>query len=198
LSEIRLSIIVPTVGRPTLQQTIRSIIDNGFRKNVDELLVISDGPSPEAEKILDFYRRWIDSKFTVGPVTKMVGQAQKNVGLEKAFGSHVVVMDDDDTYSPGAIDSIRQVVSENPTRPHLFKMLACSPRHSYGHCWRSKEILCGNVGTPMLVAPNVPGRVGRFGNHYSGDFDYVKSTVNLYPEKEDALIWVDQVIAYIY
>ncbi len=198
MSEIRLSIVVPTVGRPTLQQTLRSIIDTGFRSNVDELLVVSDGPSPEAEKILSFYKDWIDGRITVVPVTKMVGQAQKNVGLDKASGSHVLVMDDDDTYSPGAIDCIRKVISEKPDRPHLFKMLACSPRHSYGHCWRSKDIVCGNVGTPMVVAPNVPGRVGRFGNHYGGDFDYVRATVNMYPEKEEALVWVDQVIAYIY
>lgn len=198
MKDVRLSIVIPTIGRPCLSRVLRSVLDAGFDREADEVVVVSDGPSPDAQKILKFYESTIPARFFEGPVSRMVGQVQKNLGISKATGTHILVMDDDDQYVPDCFEHVRARIRQAPDRLHLFKMLACDPRHSYGHCWRSRDIVVGNVGTPMLVAPNVPGHLGQFGNHYCGDYDYVRSTVDLHPDRENGLSWVDHVIAYIY
>ena len=54
------------------------------------------------------------------------------------------------------------------------------------------QVRQGNIGTPNLVAPNVPGKLGTWGTRYEGDFDYIRSTLQHYPAGP---VWHD-VITY--
>jgi len=199
MNDVKLSVIIPTVGKPTLSRTLRSILDAGFDGGRDELIVVSDGPSEGARRIMDFYATWFPkAKFIQGPKTGVYGNTQRNVGIGVASGTHLAFMDDDDAYAPGALAAVREAVSKAPDRPHIFKMLVCDPRRTYGLCWRSKDVVLGNIGSPMMVTPNVPSRLGKFEEQYAGDFNFVRSTLDKYPEKDGAVVWVDHFIAYVY
>ena len=59
-------------------------------------------------------------------------------------------------------------------------------------------LVCGNVGTPMIVVPNLPARLGKWGDHYAGDFDFVKSTIALAPGRENDIVWREEFIVDVH
>ncbi len=196
MSAVRLTIAVPTIGRPTLARTLRSIVDAGFGED-DELLVIGDGPQPEARRTVEFYGRHLKATYLETEPTNFVGHPQRNHAMARAKGTHFMTIDDD-AYTFGALARVKETVAKNPARIHIFKMRGSAPRHSYGHCWRSKDLVVGNVGSPMICVPNVPEKLGRWASQYCGDFEFYASTIKLQDDGIASVIWVDDVIADIY
>ncbi len=100
-------------------------------------------------------------------------------------------MDDDDVWTPDAVSSIRSGVQIAPDRPHLFRF-----RHYDGEVYWLRIGLFGRcaIGAHCLIAPNLPGKVGRFALEYTGDFDYVESTILLHGGVPSAF-WHDRLIA---
>lgn len=197
MTDVRFTIAVPTTGRPTLSRTLRSIIDAGLDP-ADEVVVMGDGPQKEAVDIVNFYRQFFPIVYGETPNLGHVGHPIRNHVMDMAKGTHFLTIDDDDEYTAGALARMRATIGLNPGRVHIFKMRGAAPRHCYGYCWRSKDVVCGNVGTPMIVAPNVKERLGRWGERYIGDFDFYTSTIEKQEGKLDSVVWVDDVIANIY
>jgi len=195
---VKLSIIIPSTGRPTLTRTLQSIVDAGFRNGLDQLIAVSDGSNPEVRRVVQSFRSIADPLCIEGPETRCFGQMQKNVGMRAATGTHLMFIDDDDEYLPDALVKVRSAVAQNPDRPHLFKMVGLPPRHGYGTIWRDKSVVLGNVGTPMIVAPNVREKLGTWGEHYCGDFDFIHATSQLHDGNHARTVWVDEVIARIH
>jgi glycosyltransferase involved in cell wall biosynthesis len=109
------SIIVPTILRPTLAATLDSIQAAGLAPG-DEVLVMVDAehahkPLPpgvrasRAAPVAVYY-----SEVSRGGW----GGPARNLGVKAAKGSHLLFIDDDDVYRPGAIDTIRAMVAEAP------------------------------------------------------------------------------------
>lgn len=188
-----LSIIVPTAGRVTIERTILSYLPQ--MAPCDELLVMgdtTDGPLPKTATICDQY----------GPLVRYVpcssrahswGHNEINRGLELAHGDYVLGNDDDDIAAPGALGIIRDTVAGlDAPRPLLFRF-----RSYVGQVFWDRE---GNfqenhVGGHCGVFANLPGRVGRYTERYQGDFDYLKSTIDLWPNGIEDALWVDKIIA---
>lgn len=163
LNPPRLSIILPTTNRPTLHMAIRSCADQLL--SGDEILVK-----------LDQSRDW--------------GQTPRNEAMPQAKGDYLLFLDDDDVYLTGAFDVIRAALTENPGRPHIFRMR----RGEYNDLiWTEKVIRVGNVSTQMFVVPNDPARLGRWGKRYEGDYDFITSTLAKYPA--DSVVWREEPIA---
>jgi glycosyltransferase involved in cell wall biosynthesis len=122
MTRVTFSVIVPTSGRATLRHALDSIASQ--LEPGDEIIVVCNQ----------------DGDF---------GNAARNSGIERARGSHLVFLDDDDEYLPGAFSRMRKAAAEHPDRVILF------PQHRevYGDTPPS------TVGS---VFPNVPGKVGRF------------------------------------
>src|SRR5687767_666422 len=159
-----ISIIIPTIGRPILahllDETIRQLEDG------DEVLVIGDGPQPEARRIAagrDARVRYHETE-----ATRCWGHPQRNWAMDIASASHLVSFDDDDALVPGALDAIRAAATATPDRPLIFRM-----RHEAVTLWMTPRLLPGNVSTQMFVVPNVKARLGRWGSRYQGDFDFI-------------------------
>jgi hypothetical protein len=184
---LRLSVIVATLGRKGLEQAIWSIVSQRYPE--DETLIVSCNPdvAPLAKK---HQCRFV---LTDRPGDNW-GDTERLVGMPLATGDYVAFMDDDDIYTDGAREAIEKAAEENPKRPLLFRLKF---EGSNVVLWDRKSIEIGNVGTPCLVAPNDPARLGRWGcrknKDRGGDFDYVSSMK--WPLED--VVWVPHVIAHI-
>jgi glycosyltransferase involved in cell wall biosynthesis len=116
-----LSVLVPSVGRPSLTATLESIAPQ--LAPGDELLVDRNDDGA-----------W--------------GAAARNRLAAKAGGDFLLFMDDDDAYTPGALDTVRRVVGDTVAL-HIFRM-----RYRGGVLWQEPVLASGNVSTQMLVVPN--------------------------------------------
>lgn len=135
---VRLSIIVPTSGRWTLDRTLASIepqLEPG-----DEIVVVHD--------------------YEVTP-TEGRGNAERTEGLRRAVGTtHVAFMDDDDAYLPSALNVMREAACD---RPVVFRM--DGTRMGVGTLWHDRQLRYCNVSTQMFLIPNRPADMGVWEPH---------------------------------
>jgi len=183
-----LTIIIPSISAPTLVNTCASIYNQELYLS-DQILVVGDGPQEFAKSLVEkvgppFYY------LEYGPEHNW-GNPQRNYALRFARGDYLVWMDEDDIFMPGIFRTIRQVGSESPGRPMIFRFILPDRRV----LWQQRgQIERGGIGGHQLVAPNVPRMVGRWGSTYEGDFDFIRSTLNCYPS-DDVCLWREEIIA---
>lgn len=118
------------------------------------------------------------------------GHCQINYGMRRAQGDYLVFIDDDDCFPDGALDAIRRAAAEQPSpRPLMFQFYSrrhgrtLPPRH---------EVRESAIGGHAIVVPNIPEKLGQWGERYAGDYDFIVSTLALWPEGP---AWYDDVIA---
>jgi glycosyltransferase involved in cell wall biosynthesis len=122
---VTFSVIVPTKGRPTLANALASVTSQ--LAPGDEIIVVCND----------------DNDF---------GNAARNSAIERARGTHLVFLDDDDEYVQGAFAAMRKFATDHPNRVGFFKVILGSWLVPPGFCMTA-------VGT---LVPNIPGKVGRF------------------------------------
>jgi glycosyltransferase involved in cell wall biosynthesis len=109
------------------------------------------------------------------------GHGSRQTLMARARGTHLLFVDDDDQLARGALATMRRVARERPNRVVIFRM-----RYLDGRViWREPVLQYRNVGTPMFVVPNVPGKLGRWENpDHPGMFDwrFIMETVELQGE----------------
>jgi GT2 family glycosyltransferase len=121
------------------------------------------------------------------------GHAGRVQGIARATGTHLAFMDDDDVYTPGAVEVMREAACGVPV---IFRM--DHPRH--GIIWREREIWFGNVSTQMYVVPNDPARLGTWTPHMpglkepGGDFTFIRETAENYGGE---VVWREEVTSVI-
>jgi glycosyltransferase involved in cell wall biosynthesis len=163
--DVTFSVIVPTTGRTSLLATLDSIVEQ--LEPGDEVIVGCNA----------------DGDF---------GNAARRSMIERAKGTHLLFVDDDDQFARGAFTTIRRFAQEHPGRIGVFRM-----RYDNGLViWTEPEVRLGNVGSPMLCVPNAPGKLGRWFDPEMprhGDFAFLRSTAELQGEP----IFRREVVAYI-
>lgn len=187
-----LSFLIPThrEDRP-LARALNSIV--GQLSPYDEVLVIgdiADGPLPRVERLVARYGpRFKYLPFDAGRHT--YGHDQLNWGLTQAQGDYIHVSDDDDVWTPTAAQAMRRAISEAPGVPHLMRFRA----HFGLIFWDELGVIRrDHIGGHCLLAPNLPGKVGRWGAEYSGDYEYVRSTIDLHGGNE-SVVWDIDIVA---
>jgi glycosyltransferase involved in cell wall biosynthesis len=177
-----ISVVLPTLGRPTLERTLQSCSE------ADEVIVVLDTSRGTTElpcRLPDNARLAVTDSFGVTG-----GHAGRVAGIAHATGTHLAFMDDDDIYTPGALKLMRVHAS---SRPVIFRM----DHYSHGNLWRTPEILFGNVSTQMYVVPNDADRLGSWTPHMpglkepGGDYTFIKETCELMGDP----IWRPEIIA---
>lgn len=183
-----LSIVIATIGRPSLHRTLESL--QGQLRDLDEVLVVGDGDPENAGRM--FRASGLPGRYIPieGP-NGDYGHTPRNKAMPQALGKHLLFIDDDDTYLPGAMDSVRRAIIEHPDRPILFKMKRPDKRFN-DVLWTKRRVELGNVSTQMIVAPNTPAKLGVWGHRYAGDFDFLTSTIKHY---QNGPAWRDEIIA---
>lgn len=182
-----LSIIIPTIGRPSLKKTIESILPQW--EPGDQIIVVGDGEQPNAEDIVSHYYSEYPVEYHETSPTRCFGHAQRNFGMEVAMCSHLSFMDDDDWYAQNALPQIRSVIKMTPDKPLIFQMQY--PNRFV--LWQHPHLVEANVGTPMIVVPNVPEKLGVWGNRREGDWDFLHTM----KWAENEISWWPVVIAQI-
>jgi glycosyltransferase involved in cell wall biosynthesis len=159
-SRPRISVIIATLGRPTLGRAIRS------SRWADEIVVVFDAETPPRHpKGCVVLAR--------GP-TDDYAATQRNVGMHAATGTHFAFMDDDDRYTRVAGRAIRAAVHAQPDRVHIFRMRNRDKVYS-------GEVASGAIGTPMYVVPRDP--VAQYGGYDGTDFGFISETLALRGEE---------------
>lgn len=179
-----LSIIIPTIGRTSLTAAIKSAANQTGPG--DEILVIGDGPQPVAREISRQHGASVSYHET--PMYRNWGHGNRNFAMKLAKGDYLMFLDDDDVFTREALRSVRTAVTASPGHPIIFRMTTPDGLT----LWSDPIVRIQNVGTPMFVIPNDPQRLGRFGIRYEGDFDFISSTLALYPA--GSLIWNEEII----
>lgn len=97
------SVIVRTRNRPEfLREALASLMSQ--RVSGLEVIVINDGGAPVGEVIVQFEGRL---RLSLHELTESVGRvAAANLGIRQATGSWVAMLDDDDIYLPGGIETL--------------------------------------------------------------------------------------------
>ena len=177
------NIIIPTLGKPTLRNTLSSL-ECQLSDN-DRVTLVGDGPQPDADKVaLEFGVDYLEC-----PVSRDAGFI-RNYTMPLIKEDYLLFMDDDDIYLPGALDTIRKKIQQNPGRPLVFKMVL-PDRHII---WRTPRVKFGNVSTQMIVVPNIPEKLGKWGKIRGTDFAFLQSTEKLYPP--NSIVWCDEIICF--
>lgn len=191
---MRLSIIIPTLGRPTLGAALHSIARQLGKH--DEVILIADtaGNVDHARQLVvdplgDFSDcRWRYSE--IGGDSSGPGYLQRTYGMMLARGTHLAFMDDDDVFLHGAFDAMRR--TPDVGRPAIFRM-----RHPLlGMLWKDERLAYGNVSSQMLLVPNRQSRLGEWAPHtdgVGGDFTFISGCV----ERMGAPVWCKAVVADI-
>lgn len=185
-----LSLIIPTVSRPTLVRTLASLRTQPWGVG-DEILLVGDGEQPTAKILWDQFGlpgRYIE---VPGP-SKDWGHSPRNLVMPLATGDYIAALDDDDQWTSDALATIRKAISACPDRPLMFRMTGAPCR---GTVWKSKQVEYANVGTPMFVLPTAGKRWAKYTPRYGGDCDFIRDTLALWPT--DSLVWREEVIAMI-
>ena len=164
MSEIRISVIVPTIGRATLQAAIDSCA------GADEIIVIFDDVDSVVLTTPD------GSRVVTGEVCGGDrGYTARTHGIALATGTHLAFLDDDDVFTEDALDVMREHACD---RPVIFRMDAST--RGLGVLWRDPAVRYCNVGTPMFLIPNDPARLGEWRAHeddHGGDFTFIKGCI---------------------
>ena len=179
----RLSIIVPTIGRLTLGATVRSLVEQPLQEG-DEIIVVGGCARPLAR----FANHPV--RHLASPVGKNWGCLERTTGIGAASGTHLAFIDDDDIWLPGARAAIDEALREHSEQPLLFRMRY---RRTGRELWSEPVLRMGNVSTQMMVLPNDPSKLGRWGARYEGDYDFLASM--RWPV--ESIIWRDRVIAQL-
>jgi glycosyltransferase involved in cell wall biosynthesis len=182
-----LTLIIPTIGRPLLERLLdQASVQIGA---ADEILVIGDGFQPAGAAMVEKRKDPRIHYHEFGP-SKCWGHPQRNYAMLLASGSHIMFLDDDDETIPGAFDIIRKAVQECPEKLLIFRI-----HHREFIIWTEPEIRLMNVSTQCFVVPNAPERFGTWGARYAGDLDFITTSVEKHPDRENGIAWREEIIA---
>lgn len=194
MSDPRLSIVVATLGRPTLSRTVASMTDAGFAPR-NELVVVTDGPAPQVPAMLAALSPATITVREHAPTSRWhhAGAAQRRhgAGVRRLPALHRRRR----RLHAGQLRRVRYHVRRNPGLLLMFRMI----KPDGETVWRSEKqwgqaepIANGNVGTPMFVVPNDPGRLGEWGEARGGDWVFIRSTLDRWPR--GSIVQVDDTI----
>lgn len=170
-----ITFIVATTERQTLQRTLDSI----ELRAGDELLLVK----PKVPSGL-----W--------------GHPERNFAMPYARCAWLAHIDDDDWYVPGHRALQAQAIAEIPGHrpvPIIFRMQFTSGLTFWKEGLFDPKVpgrplfKYGNIGTPMVLMPNIPAMLHPFDEDYGGDFAYIngaKCPRRLYVFRPEILVQI--------
>ena len=193
-----LSVIVPTVGRPSLERTVNSLLRQGEWLPWEAILVGDTHAgtwTPQLGRAADLAARYSEHLRYVehDGGCHAWGHPQRNHGATVARGRYLSWLGDDDIYVRWAFETLAQALGgrEDAPRVHLFRWIAPWKQllwHTAGYLEES------HIDAECIICPNDPEKLGTWTNRYQGDYDFIRETVDRWGGLE-RVIWQPEVIA---
>ena len=175
MSRTSISVVIPTLDRSTLKRAVRSAAE------ADETIVIGDRVKPSAGRVRIKARP--QSKRGASRAAEL-----RNIGMREAASDWVAFMDDDDVFTPDAIDLIRHAVTIPAL--YLFRMTT----HFAGVLWHHPVLEINNVGTPMIVCPSRGWRPWPVEGYPSEDFGFADLNKDAW---QGGVVFREEIIAIV-
>ena len=194
-----LSIIIPTVGRPSLARTLRSLQAQQSWLTWEAILVGDTHAGTwwhQLHSALMLTKADPHLSYTTHDGGRHAwGHPQRTHGATLARGQYLAWLGDDDLYLPGAFAAIASALAgrEDDPRVHLFRWIAPWKQvlwHTAGYLGDEP----GHIDAECIVCPNVPEKLGTWTARYQGDYDFIAETVHRWGGLEK-VIWQPEVIA---
>jgi hypothetical protein len=110
-----------------------------------------------------------------------------------ATGDYLLAQDDDDVYVKGAFDAVRGLAASlSEPRPMMFRFVT----RFRTLLWATPEVRYEWISGHNLVLPNIKERLGTWTPRYQGDFDWIRSSLDKWPNKDADIVWDERVIAF--
>jgi GalNAc5-diNAcBac-PP-undecaprenol beta-1,3-glucosyltransferase len=100
----KVSVIIPTIGRESLIEALESVLNQTY-KNL-EIIITDDTEEGKARVKIEKYVSDPRIKYTINTKYKHGPAGNKNNGLDHITGEYFVILDDDDTLFPNAIEEL--------------------------------------------------------------------------------------------
>lgn len=186
------TVVIPTIGRPSLTQTLDSI-----RPGV-EVIVVADTfemGKHDVNAIRLTVADWGAEFFTLDAGRHDTGSPQLALGYREATGQWILNCGDDDVFEPRAFDTIDCAIGEVDQDIPLFFRTVLHPAPHRGNelpivLWHKPEIVRGLITGQCFVTPNVPEKLGE----WVDDVTFMQQTV----DKFGGCAWRTEVISQCY
>lgn len=186
-----LSVVIPTIGRPTLARTLASIRRQAPAAQC-QIVVVADTHAgtfaADLAAVPALCARYAAFGASYDGGSHCYGQQQRQHGMTLARGRWLLFGQDDSAWLPGAWETIAGALRGGPAVPHLFRVQTWQA----GVVPRNHRLELGNCDADGIAVPNDPTRLGTWGLAYTGDYSFIQETVALYDGQVE---WVDTVIA---
>ena len=118
MSEIKISLVVATIGRETeLIEFLESLVNQIYSKSKFEVIIVDQNDSDFLIKIIEEYSKVLQ---IVHIRSKQKGLSyNRNLGIIKSKGTYISVPDDDCQYYPDTLDIVAKYL-EKVSPPHMI------------------------------------------------------------------------------
>lgn len=155
MSAPTLTIVVPTIGRPTLATTLASIARQELHPSDRVIVALDTFGEPEREDVAALVASFGFELMRVDGGVHFMGNPQLNAAIAACATDYLCALGDDDVYVDGAIARIRATVK--PGRALLFQFYAPpylvpgDPRRFV--LWADRVLRVANISGCCIVAP---------------------------------------------
>lgn len=189
------TVVIPTIGRQSLIETMASI-----PKDV-EVIVVADAfeAAPESLRLIEGTARSCGARYTeVDAGFHDWGSPQLQEGYRLAEGEYILNCGDDDIFEPLAFETIKRAIDSLAAPVPMMFRTALHPSPVRGNTniavlWQYPELTNRNITGQNLVIPNVPEKIGRW--DILVDFGFITSTIDLWGGQ---VAWRTEIISQCY
>lgn len=184
------TVVIPTIGRPTLARTLASI-----PPDVDTI-VVADTLGPLLSDVRATAWEHNARYFELNAGCHSTGSPQLQYGYERAQGRYILNCGDDDVYEPDAFETIARAIEETGvTYPLMFKV-EMHPAPHRGNSrpvilWDEPKLERFHITGQCFVTPNDPALLG----YWHDDVAFMQATVYWHGER---VAWREELIARCY
>lgn len=190
------TVVIPTIGRPSLPKTLASI-----NTDLAEVTVVADtfemGDTIQEAihaEAATFGARYLE----VDAGFHDWGSPQLQAGYAAAEGEYILNCGDDDVYEPFALETIKRAIDSIAAPvPMMFRtVLHPAPQRGNDHpvvLWADPELRNRNITGQCFVIPNDQSKIGRW--DILVDFGFITSTIDLWGGQ---VAWRTEIISQCY
>lgn len=195
------TVVIPTIGRPTLARTLESIRSQLTPADVEILVVVDTHThlSHEAWQTIRGYTGFFNARYwEVDAGHHDWGSPQLQAGYAAAEGEWILNIGDDDVYEPFAFETIKRAVESVVEPVPLMFRTVLHPAPQRGNTvpvvlWAQPELVDKGITGQCFVIPNDQARIGRW--DILVDFGFITDTVRLWDGRVE---WRTEIISQCY